>query len=309
MVMAIISSVITYCAINKNITPPESTLRERYEKLTALNLRHTGQNTGVHQVKDFAPTDYEFGAENFGKGGNCKGIVFSVREKYQKHDTDKIELTANDKFILYGSKQEPKEEAEKEKDPAFQIDQFYANQGTHKNFTWEELTVKRYDGVPEDRFDNKIIGQIYDLQQTSDYEHNTIFNLSPEKAKPWSLFELICNYPNMKKKIDLDYITSRLDENRLVALAVTNDKFTGHALLCYKAVGYENNIWRLYVLDPNIVYSRYRDKNPLPEEQTYITIGYIDGKQYYSYNPCLNDNYVYRNQYNSFVPGAIFYWD
>lgn len=290
---AIALTTLSYCLIVHNMTPSPHILRNGYNKTLILNNEIPGKPTRTASAKGFSPHIYEIGIENYGDMGNCKGIVFFIKEKYRIRKPSKIILSDKDKLLIYPAPISFEEALEGKLRP--------------NNFTWEEIVGKRYDGIPIYALDQKeIIEQICDLQKESKFKHKTIFSLLPEEKNPLALYQVAAQ-SSIYSKIDVDWISSRIDKNELVPIALNNGHFIGHALLCYKVTAYENNTWRLYVLDPNIVYSRYPEHHP--EEQTYITIGYIDGKQYYSYNPCLNGIYIYQNRYNSFVPGATFSWD
>lgn len=297
IIALILLQVTNYFLSIRGLTPPMSILRDGYNAVLRADKETPRQPINTYQVRDFTPAKYDLGIENFGQIGNCKGIVFYIKKRYQLKNPAKIALSDKDKSKLY-----------RLRTSAFLIDDVYNKKNTPLNFTWDEIIANRYDGIPIYTLDQKdIIGHISDLQQKSHLKYKVFFNLTSEASGPFSLFWLCMQTPEkIKGEIDIDGMINRIRQNELVVLGISNNHFGGHALLCYKIIEY-NNMWHLYVLDPNIVYSRYPEHHP--EEQTYITVGYIDGKQYYSYNPCLNGGYIYQNRYNSFVPGAAFLWD
>lgn len=298
LVLLVSSGVAFYIVHINHVT--ESDLRMGYERIVNINQLRNVRLKHTYQVAAFSPQAYEIGKPNFGTEGYCYGIVKTERESFYKGKPNKFSAPVigdNTDKHLY-----PRY------NPYFYLD-YLKHEGSLENNNWQDFTAKRLDGIPVYKLpDKELIKAIIGAQKRQNFKGSAIFNQPPTQSILDKLLYVIVNAIDKKciieNNIDTDWIVSQIKLNKPVIFGVGN-MYSGHALLCYKVDIYDNNAYKFYVLDPNVVYST---PTASFEECTFLLIWEEEGKQVYNYNPQINKNYIYRGQYNSYSQGAYFNW-
>lgn len=119
-----------------------------------------------------------------------------------------------------------------------------------------------------------------------------------------------------KEQLKPEWITERIDADEPVVIGISNTK-EGHALLVYAYDYIEEDILKFYVSDSNLelINEKSEDQEKLKNIKQYnqdvrenvyvLCVKDTETQRWeYIYNPKINNNYIYKGRYNSYIPGT-----
>ncbi|WP_113675815.1 hypothetical protein [Vallitalea guaymasensis] len=283
-------------------------------------------------IKNYDPYKFTFGFRNFGssdsRGGVCFGFAYFQKLYYTGEldtvltDTDYVvpHLKGLDEIILDSEV----------------LNRMYGKPITKNIDKAEYLMAKSIDNMsiesqymilnnkvsdPYSNLTNEELGNLLNIinyiqkQQVvlpSSQYHNKIYEniISATQNMQYKILRRLLDINNLDKSFEISMITDKIDNDEPLVVGISNKIQGGHALFVYGYKKISKDIYYVYVQDSNIPLFNKQDEKyiAINKDIRYIKIIFKrdrKGEWQYIYNPKINNNYIYRGQYNSFLPEAI----
>lgn len=157
----------------------------------------------------------------------------------------------------------------------------------------------------------------YNIKQNLYKKHEFISNrtlsskLLRRKILKYAFINLKSSKYSMLSSFRIEYIISSIDNDKPVLIGLQSTSKDGHAVLAYRYELLSNGSYKIYLYDPNLPFFNSPEdslKSQIDSELVsnlymYFTYNKKDSIWDYKYNPRINESYLLKTPYTSFIPG------